>query len=268
MKYYTEKVDAAQCSVCRVIQPVAQFMRRPTRKQLSAWGYAGEHNKDFDRMSDVCHKCKPIKRTADLPRWRLEELVKFGDISHVEFDALMQSRVGNRQHLGKRARTEAWMKERTATWTPLIAEVNEEARKATYQIRNARSSIHKYNRHTIIFFNVYREMLAQMRAEMQKAARLGASNAPTNKWWEFIDPHDRARLKELWRIGTVSRRLPIAIDSRYETAEFYPLYRKQLTIDRSEMIDNLLKREADLKRQPKLGGSSKYDDTPIDWDNL
>ena len=140
MKYHTEKVDAAQCSVCRVIQPVAQFMRRPTRKQLSAWGYTGEHNEDFDRMGDVCHKCKPIKRTADFPRWRLEELVKFGDISHVEFDALMQSRVGNRQHLGKRVTTERWMNKRAESWKPLIAEVNEESRAVSYLLRNAKVS--------------------------------------------------------------------------------------------------------------------------------
>lgn len=256
MKYITEKVDAVQCSVCRVIRPVAQFMRRPSRKQLSAWGYAGEHNEDFDRIGDICHTCKPIKRTADLPRSRLEEMVKYGDISHVDFDAIMQSRVGNRQQVGKRVTTERWMKKRIATWTPLIAEVNEEARKATYQIRNAKSSIHKYNRYTIIFFNVYRDMLAQIRAEMQKAARLGASEAPTDRWWEFIDPHDRARLKELWQIGTVSRRLPIAIDSRYEPREFHPLYRKQLTRDRSDLIDDLLKREANLKRKPILGTDS------------
>lgn len=269
MKYTTEKVDALQCSKCGVIRLAKHFVRKPSRKQLIAWGYAGEHTGDFERLGDVCHACKPIKRLGDLPKSRLDEMLKYDDISIVDYNAIMQRRVGNRQQVGKAARTEAWQRKWQPMWQALINDVKLEARQATYQLRNAKYSHAAYNRHTIRFYTYYRQMLKELWSAFKWEHDRAQKAPPSDKWWEYIDQTDRVSLRSLWSLGTVSKRIPIGVDSRYRSDNFHQVYAHNLAEHRALAVERDVALEREYKRVPVLGGHAEGEpEVEIDWDNL
>lgn len=250
MKYTTEKVDALQCSKCGVIRLAKHFVRKPSRKQLIAWGYAGEHTADFERLGDVCHECKPIKRLGDMPKSRLDEMLKYDDISIVEYAAIMKRRETNRQQVGKAARTEAWQRKWQPLWQALVNDVKLEARQATYQMRNAKRSIVRRDerRYALQFYTIYRQILKELWSALEWEHDRAEQAPPSDKWWAYIDPTDRMSLRRLWSLGTISKRVPIGVDSRYQSDDFHRVYNKALAAQRSLEVDRMFADAAAYRR--------------------
>lgn len=261
MKFVTEKVDAIQCSECGVVKLAHHFKRKPTRKQLVTWGYTGEHTEDF--VATVCHECKPIKPLTALPKRKLDELMRYNDITPVEYSAIM----AERKSKNKTARTDAWVKKWQKDWTALITAVTAAMRSATYQQRNAKESVSPHSMRTYQFYTLYREMLGEVKSALQFERSTAKGSPPTDTWWHFVDPVDRSTFARLWLMGTVSRNKPIVVQMGIDPDDdtpFIGLYNHKLTQKRLAYLEHEEAKRREKNRRHKINWAAMKNPLPKD----
>jgi hypothetical protein len=242
MKAAYELVEAIQCRVCREIKLRKHFIRLPTHKQLEVWGYRAEHISDYEIESDTCHDCKPIpkKDLKSLRRNQLYELLRYGVISAVEYNAQMQERKELRRQRGSAARTEAWQQKWRPLWQELIKDLNTAARKATFQANHAKKthpSDHGNNR----FFALQKEVFACVRSALGLAAHRCESAPPSSNWLEYVHPMDVEALRILWNDVQGVRAVPALVDRVYQSDGFQPLYPVSQAQRRLERVKEMTK---------------------------
>lgn len=260
MKFITEKVDAIQCSECGKVKLAHHFKRKPTRKQLIAWGYTGEHTDDF--LATVCQECKPVKPLKALPKRKLDELMRYNDITPVEYTEVM----ADRKDKCKTARTDAWVKKWQGEWDVLISGVTKAMRNATFQQRNAKESVSPHSMRTYQFYKLYREMLGELKSAMQFEKRTAKGSPPTYDWHHFIDPVDRSTFGRLWLMGTVSRRRPMVVQMGLDPDDdtpFFGLYNHKLTQKRLAYLEHEEAKRKEKNRKHKINWAAIHNPPTI-----
>lgn len=229
--------DAVQCIRCRKIKLTPHFYRHKTRKQLIGMGRPNAQPEDFVHVGKVCHNCLPplTKRLATVSRAVLDNLVGYGDITSVEYDAEVKARQQRRKDVGTAARTEQWTRVRREKWKALIASLSDEIRQITYQKHNALRSKAPDKRAEMAFFSTCQEVLTQVRACLRVEMAMRGKAPPSDDWRDYIDPQDMQTLKMLWRRVTIPRTMPMVVRDK-PGGDHYPLYSPDMARGRLETV--------------------------------
>jgi len=210
-------IAGALCPSCQVVKPMTQFMRRLSRAQAMARGYAG--NVLVDVESSLCKSCQPKRKPpSKLSNKELLSRVSTGDLNKFTYDLTIKRRHAEAKAEQRRAAYTRWEKVRAKPWMYLVQEMNREITAVKHQ----RYYADKRGVPDLLAFAIfYENELVKLRAWLRMCARTKTKKSdapPEHMWWpRYVEPDIKDQVRVLWEAIPVDRRMGTRMPLIFQT---------------------------------------------------